>query len=90
MSGTIQASAVHVVSAETSGAERFKMFDATVHRYDGALTLRRATADGLLGDEPLTVVGTGDEIVELLKADQPGSGVWLLVDSAAAPTLPAP
>jgi hypothetical protein len=85
MSETIQASAVHVVSAGTSGAEHFKMVDASVHRDDGALTLRRATADGLLGDEPLTVVGTGEEIVELLKADRPGSGVWLLVDSVAVP-----
>ena len=85
--GAVQASTVHLVPPGTPGAERYQTGDASIRASGGSIELRPASSSGGPRNQPLTVVGTPDEIVALLKADRMGSGVWLAFESAKS-TLP--
>jgi hypothetical protein len=77
VSEAIRASTVRVVSPKTPGAQPYCTGDGSVGAYDGSLRLLRMNSDGRSEGDSVTVMGSADEIVELLKMGQ-GREVWLL------------
>jgi len=80
VSATIEASAVHLVRAGTPGAQRFKTGNASVGAYGGSIELLPAADDVRVGDLLTVADDDADKILELLKANQDGGWVWLLID----------